>query len=383
MEIELVLERITTNKLTKIDDQRKEIASSANKRANCPGITGKASKLVHKELIDDNNQTRQHYTFNLTLEKATYKTEESAIKHLESARKYVERAAEVRDWVVKGEASEVAEREVAADTRPELVVPELTNEVKEKYFTGIKERDAHLRMMYTSISTYRETNGEERNHMLLYGDPASAKSSVILGFKKWLDEVNGTERIMHINATTLSKAGLENLLLEKAQNKMLPECVWINELEKGQSDDFLCLLSVMDGIGKIQRLNSKIGKREEVCNVLIIADCNDAQKVKEWQKGAIWSRFVKKLPCVRPSRQIMTEILYGMIEHRRKKGYSANKAWVKAAIDYAFDKVHNNDPRFIKSLLEGKDNLLNGSYFKDLEDIQRAYEIAESAKMTG
>jgi len=54
--------------------------------------------------------------------------------------------------------------------------------------------------------------------------------------------------------------------------------------------------------------------------------------------------------------------------------------WAHAAIEYAFGKadgkpLRTNDPREILGYLDGGDRLLNGSFFKDLEDIQKSYQL--------
>lgn len=382
MQLDLVIERFSINKLAKADEQRKEIAGACKNRSSSPNVEGKASKMVGPiESEGPGGTKRFRYEFKVRLVRTGGRSEEAGKKALDAGRKFVEKAAEARGWMVKGEAAEVEERRVVEESRPSFVLPKLTPEVFKEHFGEIRERDAHIRLMYASIYTAQLTNGEERNHTLLFGDPASAKSCLIGGFKQWLDSVDGVERIMQVNATTLSKAGLENMLLEKAKDQMLPEVLWINEIEKGDPSDFLCLLAIMDGIGKIQRLNSRIGKQEAKCTLLVFADCNDGDKIKNWNKGALWSRFTKRLPCVRPSRELMTNILHDMINKRKEKGYPSNPAWVKPIIQYSFDTVKNNDPRFIKSLLEGGDGLLDGSYFRDLEAVQKAYQLAEDAKL--
>ncbi len=46
MELKLVVQRFSTNKLAKADEQRREIAKSANNHSTAPGVTGKASKMT-------------------------------------------------------------------------------------------------------------------------------------------------------------------------------------------------------------------------------------------------------------------------------------------------------------------------------------------------
>jgi hypothetical protein len=378
MQLDLIVQRVSTNALAGADSQKKEIANSIKRRVVADGVIAKAYRMAGPYEVNDKGQIKKKYEFKLRLEKQG--DGDAVLENINAARKIIEQAAEARGWGVLGEITEVRALEAANINRPEFKIPDLDLSVQQRYFEGLRERDAHLRLIWRSFRTYEETKGEERNHILLYGDAASAKSSVALGFKDWLDSLDGIERILHVNATTLSKAGLETLLLEKSTSGLMPEGLFVNELEKADSNDLLCLLSIMDGFGKISRLNARIGKREAKCAPIVIADCNDAQKVKNAQSGAIWSRFTKKLPCVRPSRETMTTILYEMIDKRKQKGYPANKAWVPEVIRYAFDVKKNNDPRYVKSLLEGGDDILTGKYFADLEAIEDAYKVAEAAK---
>lgn len=383
MQVDLVVERTTSNKLNedKLKEQMQGIAEAADKRQQSNGVRGKHGKLHGPDdVVDKQGRPAYHYLFKVRLEKARYRSEDAAKRCLEAAQKFVARAAEGRGWVCQGEAKSVEEAKAVADDRPNFVLPDLTPEVEVTYFGHIKERSAHIRLIYSSVRTFVDTERDERNHTLLYGDPASCKTTLIRAFKDWFEEADGIERIAFLNATTLSKAGLETWILDRAQSRTLPEILFINELEKGEAADFLCLLNIMDNQGEIVRLNARIGRQTGEAKILIFADCNDELKVKAWNRGALWSRFNKRWPCVRPSRAVMKEILVEMIRRRAAKGYKANEAWADAAIDYAFDKAHNNDPRFIKSLLDGGDDLLNGVYFGYIEQVQRAAADYETAK---
>src|SRR5262245_31260964 len=102
-----------------------------------------------------------------------------------------------------------------------------------------------------------------------------------------------------------SKAGLENWLLDRAEQDELADIIVLEELEKLQPlDNLLPLVSLM-GSGYIAKLNARIGRRRELANVLVWATCNDEAIIRRWRNGAIWSRFAKKLHCARPSRELM------------------------------------------------------------------------------
>lgn len=382
--IELVLERMTTNRIGKltIEKQIQEIAGSTKNRAQAAGVDGifdKDDDINGPEEIEVDGIKKYKYIAKIRLEKKKYRSEAAALKNLEAGKKFVNRAAESRGWSLKGDAAEAANKEAAAALRTELRLPPLTPDLYRGFFNGIYERDAHIRVMYDGLMTYKETSGEERDHCLLYGEPAACKSELMKRFKTLLDD--DCERVALINAGTISKAGLENWFLEKARDGLLPEVVWFDEIEKfSNENDLTCMLSVMDGQGKIMKLNAKIGKQEQEVRVLVWGTCNNSEKIKKWNDGALWSRFCKKLPCVRPTRALMLQILNQKIEERQRRGRKADKRWAKAALDYAFDVMKTNDPRAILGLLSGRDRLLDGSYFADLEAINQAAELAAKAK---
>src|SRR5687767_5633037 len=85
-----------------------------------------------------------HYTFKVKLEKKKFRSEASAAKCLEHARRFIVRAAEARHWKVIGEVNEVEERKEILENRPPFKVGELNKQVMQEYFDGIYERDAHL-----------------------------------------------------------------------------------------------------------------------------------------------------------------------------------------------------------------------------------------------
>ncbi len=375
MQIELVIERQSVNKLnkTKIDLDVHSISNSAEGRANCPGVTGKASKVEGpKEVVNDKGQNRYEYRFTVVVEKKNFRSEAAASKCLLNAKKHITRSAEGREWIVKGDTTEAAEATAIAESRVPFRLPELTPEVMQTEFAGIYERDAHIRMIHASMYTAVETKFDERNHTLLYGEPAAAKTMLFERFKEWYEREDGTERVALINATTLTKSGLENWILDRAKMGVLQEVLWFDELEKGKPEDFHCLLNIMDGTGEIARLNSKIGKQSASAKILVWGVCNNEQKIRSWESGALWSRFNKKYPCVRPSRELMLEIALGKIADRQARGLKANTKWAYAAVNYAFDVEKDNDPRFVLSMLDGRDGLLDGSYFKDIEAIKKA-----------
>src|SRR5687768_1456080 len=111
MEMELVIERLSTNKLAKAEEQKREIAGACLNRATAGGVQSKAGKLLGPIQIQlSNNEIKYRYEFTVHLSRETSRSEQAAEKAMEAARKFVERAAEGRGWVIKGEAAELAEQ---------------------------------------------------------------------------------------------------------------------------------------------------------------------------------------------------------------------------------------------------------------------------------
>jgi hypothetical protein len=375
MHVDIQIERISSNKLNddKLKQQVKEITSAADKRQQSNGVVGQHTKVVGPEQRPDG----YFYSFKVRLSKDNFRSEAAAQKCLENGKKFVIRAAEARQWKVLGDAADVAERKIIAENRGVFKVGELTDEVMKEYFGGIYERAPHIRMIHRGIQAAVNSNWEERNHTLLYGQPAAAKTILFKRFKTWYESsAVDVERVAMVNSTTISKAGLETWLLEKARDGLLPNIICFDEIEKFNMDNLSCLLAVMDDQAKIMRTNAKIGKQEAETPVVIWATCNDIEKLKAFNNEALFSRFVKRYPCVRPSRQLMKEMIVDKINNRRKRGQKADIKWADAVINYAFDVAKNNDPRFISGLLDGEDDLLNGKYFEDLEAIKNAELIS-------
>lgn len=252
------------------------------------------------------------------------------------------------------------------EPRKPLLVPPLDPSVYKDYFSGIYERTAQIRLLHDSIQTFNTTKKDKRGHTLLYGPPATAKTSIFLAFKDWL-ETCSTRRnsFLMIDATTCTKAGLERELLDRAQANELPDIIVCEEIEKHQTENLLCLLSVMDGRGVISRMNARTGNVQEICKVLVFATCNDYDKLAEFHKGALISRFVHQYECPKPSAELIERIL-----KREVATMGGNQSWVPAALSIAHD-VEVGDIRAIIGLLDGRDRLLDGSYRADLMSVYK------------
>lgn len=354
----------------------KEISEATKNRQQANGI-----QVLAEEIVTTKTDDGFTYSFLLKLARPIQRSEGQARKAMEAAIKFISRAAEARQWTAKDEA-DVQESKSIAEDRPPFTVPELTQENINKYFKGIYDRESHLRIINDSVVNAVKTNFNDRQHVLLYGMPAVAKTVLVKRFKSMYEDGSDIERVAIINSTTTSRAGLENWLLEKSKDKILPEIIFFDEIEKQPETNIYCLLSVMDEIGLIMKTNSRIGRQQEIAKPLIISSCNDEQRLKSIMSGALWSRFAFKLFCPRPNRDLMHQILINQLMDRKEKGEQVNLKWADIVIEYAFDKRKETDPRFVKALLAGRERLEDGSFINDLEKINQSY-IKSSCETNG
>jgi hypothetical protein len=339
-------------------------------------------RLGEPELVADGEY---RYAVPLRIESAASRSDEQ----FEHVLRVVSRCASRYGWTII-DKKEVGEGENEKtlfwrrrESRPEFVVPSLTPDVMTFYFGGIYERDEHIRVIHASVENYmaslaawkKDSSVEvARGHILLKGKPAGCKTTILERLKKWYETASpGAERMTFVDAQTATRAGLENWLLDRAENGALADIVVFEELEKQQPlDTLLPLVSVM-GSGYISKLNALVGHRKQVANILVFATCNDEEVIRKWRNGAIWSRFAKKLHCPRPSKELMLRILLDTVAR-----VGGNPDWAHRAMEFACEILPQvlsyamDDPREIKGLLDGKDRLLTGAYQRDLLAILQA-----------
>jgi hypothetical protein len=208
----------------------------------------------------------------------------------------------------------------------------------------------------------RLTNGKILPHVLLYGLPGSCKTMLMERFKKWYEADSKVERVSFVDCTTMTKAGVENWILDLVDSGLLPEVMVLDEIEKVEDKkSLLSLLSVMSS-GVIARLNSRIGNRRRDARFVVVGICNNEKLIKEWNEGALWSRFGgNRLPCVRPSRDLCSKILREMV----LEVPGGKPEWADASLLFGWDKLRQRDIREIKDHLCGMDRLLTGEWQHD------------------
>lgn len=195
-----------------------------------------------------------------------------------------------------------------------------------------------------------------------------AKSELFLCFIDWL----GSELIEPMDATTLTKAGLETQLLNASRCGTLKPILLLEEIEKCHPDNLSCLLQIMDGRGKIQRTNARDGNVSADCNIIIWATCNSEDLLRKFHDGAIYSRFSVQQECKRPDRALMRRILV-----REVNEIDGDEKWVDPVLDFCFGELAKekrfaarfDDPRLARSLLAGGERLLDGSAFDDCRKV--------------
>lgn len=368
------LSKMSSNKLNDAILQ-KHIKEMSNCTLNRPAA--KDVKVIPENILCTPVKGGFQYSFEMAVGKIVARSENTAQKNMEAAQKLLFKCAEMRGWSVRNFADVEQAKEVAAD-RPKFSVPPMSEDIMRGYFKGIYERESHVRVIHNAVENAILTEFKERDNILLFGPPATCKTQIVNRFKKFYERDSDVERVAIINATTTSKVGLENWILEKAKDKILPEILFFDEIEKISPENLFCLLSIMDETATISRNNAKIGRQSAEARCLILASCNDEVRLREFASGALWSRFSKRLGCGRPKRDVMRSILVTSLQDRLDVGEDVRLEWADAAINYGFDKMKSNDPREIKSLLSGRDRLLDGSYMRDLEAINKSYQESVS-----
>ena len=392
MKFDIILEKQSVHRINGEINRRKlkQIASVGCRNQQY----GFSSKLVDfgepEHIFDECGQERYRYFAKIRLSEGQARSEDVAVKRYKKILENIARAALSHGWQIVGEKVRTAtvtqgnrlglfqdhlakgsshqDEAPEPESIPPFRVPRLTPEIMEKAFQGLWERESHIRVIQASVERFVDSCKTQPSHVLLYGHPAAAKTTLFKKFKEFY-EYDGHERVAHIDAPTMTKAGFETWLLSRAKNNNLPEIVLVEEIEKVQPENLLCLLSVMAS-GYIQRTNARIGKVDGQMPILVWATCNDEELLKKFARGALWSRFTHKLPCARPSRELMWKILLREVE----KIPGGKPEWAEKALFFGWDNLGMRDPRAICGLLDGRDRLITGEYQEDMRAILKAFE---------
>lgn len=387
MRWEILLERRTKNRLNADITQRKlrTIAKAAESNPSL-GFEGHTSKLREpRRGLDGTEEVYVYATRIVVANNHAVDHEDADSTFRQVILPAIQKQAETDGWGLKSDEEIVAVKTISGltgnstydvpatvlsetnDFRPPFELPVLDGNAHDQFFFGVYEREAHIRMIHDSIRAYVNSGGEQRSHILLEGRPACCKTILFERLKLFYEHNGppGIERVAFIDGPTMSKAGLENWMMQMAVSGKLPEIVCVEEIEKQNMDNLLTLLSVM-GSGYIMKTNARIGRLKELAKCVIWATCNDKQLLRKFRDGALWSRFTHKLHCRRPSKELMTKIV-----HDKVAKMGGDPRWADAVIQFCYEDVKARigiaivDPRAILGLLDGGDRLLDGSYQED------------------
>jgi hypothetical protein len=209
-----------------------------------------------------------------------------------------------------------------------------------------------IRVMLGNVQRAIDTDGESRQHMVLYGPPGSGKTTTTDALIKTL----GEGAVLKLDATSTTKAGLEKLFFKDLAN--VPPIVVMEEIEKADEGALAIWLGALDTRGEIRKVNFKTNQVRKL-SVLFICTVNNKAKFEGMLAGALDSRCCTQIYFPRPNDETLRQILAKEIRLRGGK-----TAWIEPAIQIA-KKLKVSDPRIVSSFLAGGDRLLDGSYQKD------------------
>ena len=256
----------------------------------------------------------------------------------------------------------------------DLVVPEelLGENSNEK----LREHDAwkniygvnpQIRVILSNIKRAQETNGESRNHAVLFGHAGCGKTSTMFALEKMF----GQGSVLKLDATSTTKAGLEKLFFGELDE--VPPLVFMEEAEKADPEALKIWLGALDDRGEIRKINYRTNQLRKI-QVLFICSVNNKHLFDKMmgsdgtQAGAFSSRCVTQLYFPRPSTDVLRQILLKEI-----KDHGGKEEWIGPVIEMA-ETLKITDPRVVKSYLAGGDRLLDGTYQRDWIAIQQAQE---------
>lgn len=226
-----------------------------------------------------------------------------------------------------------------------------------------------IRILLSNVNRAHKTNGESRNHAVLFGHAGCGKTTTIFG----LEQMFGSDSVLKLDATSTTRAGLEKLFFNELQD--IPPLVFMEEAEKADPEALKIWLGALDDRGEIRKVNFKVNQLRAV-KVLFVCTVNNKALFDRMmgsdgsEAGALSSRCVTQIYYPRPSQVILMQILQKEVRER-----GGDEAWIAPAIHLA-EELQISDPRIVRSFLAGGDRLLDGSYQRDwlsVHDAQKAF----------
>lgn len=268
--------------------------------------------------------------------------------------------AQQADWKIREDSNEIlAEKITESQQDFDFELPEHFD----PYFAHIFDRDPQIRIVYNAIAAAKASDFRVRNHCILWGKPACAKTEILLAFERML----GREYVVRLDATATTKAGAEEMFLNSGA---MPPVIMLEEAEKCNPVNLPWLLGILDKRGEIIKTTARTnGPTRKEAKCLCIATVNNLTEFNGVMSGALSSRFQHKIYCPRPDKKVMELIL-----RRELKEVNGDPAWINPIMDYCLNEEETNDPRRAIALLDGREKWLTGEYQDDLRAIRKAME---------
>lgn len=229
------------------------------------------------------------------------------------------------------------------------------------YFNGIYDRNAQIRSVLSSVKSFLESGGQRRNHVLLWGLPACAKTQILNSVADLL----GKDAIVRLDGPSTTSAGIYKTYFKELADIPEPPFVIFEEAEKTSEESLRVWLGALDDRGELRKVNAREMTSRNI-KILCLATVNDKDEFDKLmggtanKPGALSSRFVHQLNCPRPDRKVLKMIL-----ERDVMANGGNLKWIEPALQLA-EAIETNDPRKVLGFLDGGKRLLDGTYQKDI-----------------
>lgn len=242
---------------------------------------------------------------------------------------------------------------------PELLGPESDKHLAEhEAWKDLYDLGPQIRIILSNIQRAKETNGESRNHITIFGHAGCGKTTTMLGLEKMFGEGS----VLRLDATSTTRAGLEKLFFSDLQD--IPPLVFMEEAEKADPEALKIWLGALDDRGEIRKINFRVNQLREI-KVLFICSVNNKALFDRMmgsdgtEAGALSSRCVSQIYFPRPSLETLRQILKKEIDQNGGKN-----EWIPPALELARN-LGVSDPRIVRHYLCGGDRLLDGTYQND------------------
>ena len=231
----------------------------------------------------------------------------------------------------------------------------------DQHFEHLYGLEAHIERVRKAVALGIQSGWRKRTHCALIGPPGCGKSDICQTLKAML----GDDAVMEFDGTATTAAGAIKKLTSP-DTEVLPRIIVVEEIEKAPEESMRFLLGVMDMRGEIRKTTAR-GDIQRNMKCLVIATVNDFALFTKLQAGALASRFMNKIHFKRPSRETLALILT-----REVKDVAGDYEWIEPTLDYT-DEHSIFDPREVISIcLCGQDDLLDGTYQRELDQTSRA-----------